>query len=135
MDEAAQFVGEDISGLNYAREIFPGQPMKSAQWPCRDKPTIPMLEIIAAVCDEFDVSQIDLCSDRRARAFTRPRDIAFWLISRFSLASLSQIGRVLGDRDHTTVMHGIKVIDREIRDRSEYGLAALRLKAMLEQRT
>jgi chromosomal replication initiator protein len=74
-----------------------------------------MSEIVRAVCAHYQVSEIDLLSERRARAIARPRQVAMWLGKKMTFRSLPEIARSLRRGDHTTVMHGIKVIDGLIR--------------------
>jgi chromosomal replication initiator protein len=54
----------------------------------------------------------DLRSDRRARSIAYPRFAAMWAVRHLTSYSLPQIGRALGGRDHTTIMHGIRQADR-----------------------
>lgn len=58
----------------------------------------------------FGVSSLALLGERRSRAVARPRQVAMYLCSELLKASLPQIGRVFGGRDHTTVMHAIKTV-------------------------
>lgn len=55
---------------------------------------------------------LDLCSARRERRLARTRQLAMWLCRRLTPHSLPAIGREFGDRDHSTVMHALAVIDR-----------------------
>ena len=73
----------------------------------------PSLAIILEVtADEFGVSVPDLRSVKKCRKIARPRQVVMYLARHLTLLSLPAIGRDLGDRDHTTVMHGIdKVAD------------------------
>lgn len=71
-------------------------------------------EILQMVAEANHVTVDDLTGQRRAREFSWPRQEAMWLLRqqrrpngahRFSLP---QIGRMLGGRDHTTVLHGVR---------------------------
>ena len=53
-----------------------------------------------------------MVSARRARAVARPRQIAMYLAKRLTPRSLPEIGRRFGGRDHTTVIHAVKQIER-----------------------
>lgn len=65
-----------------------------------------------AVAEEFDVTELDLCSERGAREIARPRQCGYWLCRHLTARSLPQIGRAFGDRHYSTVMHGIKALER-----------------------
>lgn len=65
-----------------------------------------------AVAKHFGIRLIDMCSERRAPKLTVPRQISFYLCRELTGRSFPEIGRRHGDRDHTTVMHGIGKITR-----------------------
>jgi len=69
-------------------------------------------EIQRRVCDHFDIRHNDLVSARRARVVARPRQIAMYLAKRLTPRSLPEIGRKFGGRDHTTVIHAVKQIEK-----------------------
>ena len=62
--------------------------------------------IVEAVAHSFDVSVEQLKERNRSRSVVIPRQIAMFLLREEGRISLPQIGRVLGGRDHTTVMYG-----------------------------
>lgn len=72
----------------------------------------PMGRIVKAVCSRFGVSKLDLISQRRIQTISRPRQIAMYLARHLTTFSQPQIARFLGNKDHTTVIHGIRRIDQ-----------------------
>lgn len=62
---------------------------------------------------QFRVSVDDLCSRSRKRAITFPRQMAMYLTRKFTKHSLADIGNMY-NRDHSTVLHSIKIITREM---------------------
>jgi hypothetical protein len=72
-------------------------------------------EIVLAVCAEFDVTVNELMGERRARHIARPRQVVYWVAKRLTRLSFPNIGRRLGGRDHTTIMHGAKKVELERR--------------------
>lgn len=66
------------------------------------------------VAGYFQLDVNALRSARRQRSILYPRQIAMYLCRRLTEASLPEIGRAFGGRDHTTVMHAVEKIDREI---------------------
>ncbi len=60
------------------------------------------------VAESFDLSVEQIVGRSRLRKFNHPRQIAMYLSRHFSMASFSQIARSFDNRDHTTIMHGIK---------------------------
>ncbi len=69
-------------------------------------------EIQKRVSDHFKIRQAEMVSARRARAVARPRQIAMYLAKQLTPRSLPEIGRRFGGRDHTTVIHAVKQIER-----------------------
>lgn len=68
-------------------------------------------EIQRQVAAHFNLRLADMSSARRSRVIARPRQIAMYLAKQLTPRSLPEIGRKFGGRDHTTVMHAIRVID------------------------
>ena len=69
-------------------------------------------EIQKAVCEHFALKQVDLLSQRRTRAVARPRQVAMYLAKTLTTRSYPDIGRRFGGRDHTTVLHAVRQIER-----------------------
>ena len=64
------------------------------------------------VCDYFKISVSEMLSQRRSRYLVRPRQIAMYLTKNLTSKSLPDIGREFSGRDHTTVIHSVKTIDK-----------------------
>ncbi len=69
-------------------------------------------EIQKATCDHFKLKQADLLSERRTRAIARPRQVAMYLAKTMTTRSYPDIGRRFGNRDHTTVLHAVRQIEK-----------------------
>ena len=69
-------------------------------------------EIQKRVAEHFKIRQAEMVSARRARVVARPRQIAMYLAKQLTPRSLPEIGRRFGGRDHTTVIHAVKQIER-----------------------
>lgn len=70
--------------------------------------------IISIVSEHFSVTPADLSGNKRSKNIVVPRQIAMYLCRELLDTSLKEIGKNLGDRDHTTVMHGIEKIEAEL---------------------
>jgi hypothetical protein len=68
-------------------------------------------EIIDKMCEHYGVSKRDIKSDRRTRDIVFPRQKMMWIAKKMTHYGLPHIGRVFGDRDHTTVLHAVRKID------------------------
>ncbi|WP_245413881.1 helix-turn-helix domain-containing protein [Fulvimarina endophytica] len=69
--------------------------------------------ITAEIAAIRGVSVEDIVSNRRPRRVIRPRQEAMYFAQKLTPASLPAIGRHLGGRDHSTVMHGIRRIEQQ----------------------
>ena len=68
--------------------------------------------IMDMVAKHYCVQISDLLGKKRTRNIARPRQIAMALTKELAELSLAATGKVFGDRDHTTVMHAIKAVDK-----------------------
>lgn len=100
----AELVGRPI-GLETAQEVL--QDLLRAH----DR-RITIDEIQRQVAAHYNIRLADMASARRSRAIARPRQIAMYLAKQLTPRSLPEIGRKFGGRDHTTVMHAVKVIEQ-----------------------
>ena len=82
-------------------------------------------EIQKAVSAHFDLKPLELVSARRAVVIARPRQIAMYLAKRLTTRSLPEIGRKFGGRDHSTVIHAVRLIE-ELRDKDRDVYTAVR---------
>ena len=69
-------------------------------------------EIQKAVVEHYGIRMADMTSARRSRAVARPRQVAMYLAKQLTPRSLPEIGKKFGGRDHTTVMHAVRQIER-----------------------
>lgn len=74
--------------------------------------SIPVAVIQEAVARSFNVSVRDILSARRTANVVLPRQLAMYLARHLTRRSLPDIGRCFGDRDHTTVIHAVRKVDR-----------------------
>lgn len=60
----------------------------------------------------FDVKESDIASSKRSRSVVFPRQVAMYLSRELTSESLQEIGRAFGKKDHTTVLHACRKIER-----------------------
>ena len=75
--------------------------------------------IINVVAEHFNISPTDITSKKRNSEFVLPRQIVMYLCRTMTETSLVGIAKILGKKDHTTVIHGIKKITEGILDNEE----------------
>jgi chromosomal replication initiator protein len=82
-------------------------------------------------CRHYGVSIADLRSQKRTKRVVGPRQVAMYLARELTDASLPSIGRSFGGRDHTTVMHAVQKVSRQMGDEGEVFAAVQALTARL----
>lgn len=87
---------KDLISPNLAREITPQL-------------------IISVVAEHFGMSPADLTGQKRSKELVFPRQIAMFLCGDMTGESLQNIGKAFGGRDHTTIIHGTKKINSELK--------------------
>jgi len=73
-------------------------------------------DVIDAVCRYYKVDARALRDKGRNKDIVLPRQVAMYLMRHKTEASLVDIGRELGGRDHSTVLYGVERIEKEVQD-------------------
>ena len=68
------------------------------------------------IAQNYNISVEDLKSKKRASGISVPRQIAMYICRVYLNESLPKIGSEFGGKDHTTVMHSVDKIKREIKN-------------------
>lgn len=71
-------------------------------------------DIIKAVSSFFHLKSADLKSARKHKVVAQPRQIAMYLCRRLTTLSFPELGQKFGGKDHTTIMHGVSKIQKEL---------------------
>ena len=82
-----------------------------------NKVTIDLIQ--STVCKFFKISKNEMLSSRRSRYLVRPRQAAIYLTKILTSKSLPEIGREFSNRDHTTIIHSVKTIEKLIKEDAE----------------
>lgn len=80
----------------------------------QNRSTTNATDVIHAVGRHFDITEKDLLGRQRTQKVVFPRQVAMYLLREETDISLEEIGRALGGRDHTTILHGIKKIESSL---------------------
>lgn len=71
--------------------------------------------ILNVVSEHFGINSLDLIGQKRSKELVFPRQIVMYLCGEMTSESLQNIGKALGGRDHTTIIHGTKKIAAELK--------------------
>jgi chromosomal replication initiator protein len=72
-------------------------------------------EIIEAVARFHNLRSADITGHKRTRTLTVPRHIAMYLARRHTRLSFPELGKEFGSRDHSTIQHGFRKVEKELR--------------------
>ena len=109
----ASLTGREIS-LEMASEVLSSFFQGNSTGPVK------IADVMKVVADAMDVTVDQLKSKRRTQDLARARQLAMYLSREMTGASLNQIGRAYGGRDHSTVAHACQKIGREMSDDARF---------------
>jgi chromosomal replication initiator protein len=102
----------------------------------RDKDTskdrLNLPDIMSAVCNYYQVESRHLFGIKRNRPYVRPRQIVCY-IAKYNIPdiTLKEIGRYLGNRDHSTVIHSVRSVEDEMSYNKRFETEINEIKGML----
>ncbi|WP_228389266.1 chromosomal replication initiator protein DnaA [Cumulibacter manganitolerans] len=106
----ASLTGQGVD-LNLAQQVI------KDLVPDHDSQQISATTIMQQVSTYYDVSIDDLCGRNRSKTLVMPRQIAMYLCRELTDLSLPRIGQQFGGKDHTTVMHAVKKVANEMKEK------------------
>lgn len=87
--------------------------LKDVIYPNKPKEITPGL-IINVVAEHFGVKAEDITSKKRNSEFVLPRQVVMYLCRKLTDTSYTNIGKLLGKKDHTTIIHGVNKIEQDL---------------------
>ena len=72
-------------------------------------------DILEAVCGHFNVSQQNVFSKSRKRDYVLVRQVSMYLAQKYTKMPASRIGQLIGNRDHSTVIHSCSTIEQRLK--------------------
>lgn len=120
----ARATGQDLN-LRTAQEAL-GQSIKIQA----AKP-LNVNQILKTVSSYYNVTLTDIKGKRRTKELVVPRQMAMYMLYELTQTPFLTIGELLGNRDHTTIMHGVKKIEKELKDLGRTKQDYLSLKQLL----
>ncbi|MEZ5327427.1 MAG: chromosomal replication initiator protein DnaA [Verrucomicrobiales bacterium] len=95
------------------------------------KNTITFDQIQKKVAEHYDIRIADMTSKRRPASIAFPRQVAMFLAREMLKSSYSEIGDAFGGRDHGTVMHAYRQIQKRMKDDDQVRRAVSLLESMI----
>lgn len=84
-----------------------------------DRKQVNLQQILRAVCSYYSVKAEDLKSPKRNKELVTPRHMAMYLIYDLTKTPYMAIGDFFGGRDHTSILHGIRKVENELKETSK----------------
>ncbi len=107
--EAFSSLTKTLITIDFAKEVLVHS-LKSAE---RE---VTIESIQKTICDYFNIKIGDLKAKRRTQNIALPRQMAMYLCRKHTETSFPTIGDKFGGRDHSTVIHASKTIERKIKE-------------------
>jgi chromosomal replication initiator protein len=96
--------------LALAESCVRGMPVRHAQ--------VSVDDVMTLITTEFAITARELTGKSRTQTVSLPRQIAMFLLREHTECSLEDVGRIFGNRDHTTVLYAVnKIRERAGKDR------------------
>ena len=77
--------------------------------------------IVEVVADQYNINPQDLIGSKKSKNIAYPRQIAMYLCRNLTNMSFQDIGAYLGNRDHSTILHGYDKIETDLKDEKKSG--------------
>lgn len=90
---------------------------------------VSIASIQQAVCDHYGLALTAMRSDRRSPVVAQPRQLAYYLCRELTEFSLPVIGHFFADRDHTTILHGVRAVEERLKTDRRLRKAAAKIRA------
>ena len=78
--------------------------------------TVTLTYIVDIVADHFSLTPQEIYSKNRSKNIAYPRQIAMYMCRKYLNMSLLDIGKAIGNKDHTTVMHAFKKREEDLKE-------------------
>jgi len=90
--------------------------------------------IIDYVCKFYNLDEDAIRGPQRRRDMTQARQVAMYLIRSMTNLSLDDIGREFGNRDHTTVLHSLDKVEKQMKDDSAFAEVVKEIKTNINSK-
>ena len=72
-------------------------------------------DILEAVCNHYNVSSTAVAGRSRKREYVQPRQVSMYLAQKYTKMPSSRIGKLIGGRDHSTVIHSCSQVEERMK--------------------
>jgi chromosomal replication initiator protein len=97
----------------------------------KDRSEINLEDIMTTTAGYFNISMSDLLSNKKKRVYSYPRQLAMYLARKYTELSLKDIGHSFSHKDHSTVIHALRKIDKEKEKNQEVQMDLTKIESLL----
>lgn len=120
-DEIAVMLGRSPAAVRTMRSELGLEPPSGRQYhSIAAASPVSVADIQRTVAAHFDIPRETMSDATRNRAHARPRQIAMFFARDIARKSYPRIGSLFGGRDHTTVMHAVRTVERMMRENDAF---------------
>jgi chromosomal replication initiator protein len=83
------------------------------------------------VAEHFRIKVSELKSDKRIKTLVVPRQIAIYICRELTKASYPEIGEKFGGKDHSTIIHSVKKVEKQLAADAEFKATVEEIKKKL----
>lgn len=78
-------------------------------------------DILDKVCVHYNVTAAQVNSKSRKQDFVRARQVSMYLAQKYTKMPASRIGKLVGNRDHSTVLHSCSQVEKRLKADKAFG--------------
>ncbi|MBQ4163245.1 MAG: chromosomal replication initiator protein DnaA [Parabacteroides sp.] len=97
-----------------------------------EKKQVSVESIMDIVCKYYNLEQSVIQTNSRKREIVQARQITMFLAKNYTESSLSHIGKIVGKRDHATVLHACKTVKDQIETNKSFRSSVEEIEALLK---
>ena len=97
----------------------------------KDRNEITLEDIMTTTAGYFSISMADLLSSKKKRVYSYPRQLAMYLIRKYTHLSFKEIGYSFSHKDHSTVIHALRKIEKEKDEKKEVQKDLIKIESLL----
>ena len=97
-----------------------------------EKKQLTVQSIQETVCKYFNLEQALLQTSSRKREIVQARQVTMFLSKKYTDSSLSNIGKIVGKKDHATVLHACKTVKDQIETSKEFAASVEAIEGLLK---
>jgi len=97
----------------------------------KNRSEINLEDIMTTTAGYFNISMSDLLSNKKNRIYSYPRQLAMYLARKYTELSFKEIGSSFSHKDHSTVIHALRKIEKEKEEKKEVQKDLTKIESLL----